>query len=78
MRDLVPFVQSKKREKHTWRSDTFSKLQALVCNFTKSNTTPSVFFTFFKLNKLYQIAQRISYSDLRKVFTKLRRFTKTS
>ena len=25
LRDLVPFVQFKKREKHPWRSDTFSK-----------------------------------------------------
>ena len=27
-------------------------------NFTKSNTPPSVFFTFFKLHKCYQMAQR--------------------
>ena len=25
LRDLVPFVQFKKREKHSWRSVTFSK-----------------------------------------------------
>ena len=25
LRDLVPFVQFKKREKHPWRSVTFSK-----------------------------------------------------
>ena len=36
------------------------KLQALACNFTKSYT-PWVFFTFFKLHKWYQIAQRITY-----------------
>ena len=34
------------------------KLQALVCNFTKSNTNPWVFFTFLNY-KLYQIAHRI-------------------
>ena len=56
LRDLVPFVQFKKREKHSGRSVTFSK----ACNFTKSNTLPSVFFTFFKLYDWYQIAQRIS------------------
>ena len=33
------------------------KLQAI----TKSNTPPWVFFTFFKLYKWYQIAQRITY-----------------
>ena len=26
LRDLVPFVQFKKREKHPWRSATFSKV----------------------------------------------------
>ena len=26
LRDLVPFVQFKKREKHTWRSVNFSKV----------------------------------------------------
>ena len=32
----------------------------LPCNFTKSNTPPWVYFTFFKLYKWYQIAQRIT------------------
>ena len=51
LRDLVPFVQFKKREKHLWRDVTLSK----------SNTPPWVFFTFFKFYKWYQIAQRITY-----------------
>ena len=34
------------------------KLQASACNFTKINTPPWVFLTFFKLYKWYQIAQR--------------------
>ena len=38
-------------------------LQAKACNFTKSNTSPWAFFTFFKLYKWYQIAQRITYED---------------
>ena len=54
LRNLVPFVQFKKREKHPWRS------VILACNFTKSNTPPWVFFTFFILCKCYQIAQRIT------------------
>ena len=37
------------------------KLQALACNFTKSNTSPWVFFTFFKLHKWYQTVQSVSY-----------------
>ena len=37
LRDLVPFVQFKKREKHPWRSVNFSK----VAGFSL------VFFTFF-------------------------------
>ena len=43
MCDLVPFVQFKKPEKHSWR------------NFTESNTPPWVIFTFFELYKWYQI-----------------------
>ena len=39
LRDMVPFVQFKKREKHPWTSVTFS---------IKSNTHPWVFSTFFK------------------------------
>ena len=53
-RDLVPFVQFKKREKHPWRSVNFS----VACNFTKINTPPWVFFKFFKLYKWHQIEQR--------------------
>ena len=48
---LVPFKQSKKREKHIWRSVTFSR-----------GSTPSwVLFMFLKLYKWYQILQRITY-----------------
>ena len=36
----------------------------LVYNFTKSNTPPWVFFTFFQLYKWYQIAQSVSYTHL--------------
>ena len=32
-----------------------------TCNFTKISTPPWVFFTFFKLYKWYQIAQRTTY-----------------
>ena len=53
---LVPFVLFKKREKHPWRSGNFST----VAGFTKSNTLPWVFFTFFKLHKWYQIAESIT------------------
>ena len=59
--DLLPFVQFKKREQRPWRSVTFS--QAEVCNFTKSNTPPWVFFTFLKLCKWHQIAQHISFNS---------------
>ena len=37
------------------------KLQASAWNFTKSNTPLWVFFTFFKLHKRNQIAQRITH-----------------
>ena len=37
------------------------KLQALACNFTKSNTPLWMFFSFFKLYKWYQIAQSVLF-----------------
>ena len=40
LRELVLFLEFKKREKHPWRMSV-----------TKSNTHPWVFFTFFKLCK---------------------------
>ena len=44
-------------------------VQAEACNFTKSNTPPWMFFTFFKLYKWYQIAQRLTYDrDRRQEF----------
>ena len=49
--DLVPFAQFKKCEKHSWRSDAF----------TKSKTSPWVSLTFFKLYKWYRMTQSISY-----------------
>ena len=48
------------------------KLQVELCNFTKSNTSPWVFFTFLKMYKLYQNAERITYNNLfrlQKLFT---------
>ena len=45
LRNSVPFLQFKKREKHPWRSVTCSKVAGF---FTKSNTPPWVFFTFLK------------------------------
>ena len=47
LRDFVPFVEFEKREQHPSKSVTFSK----VAGFTKSNTSPWVFFTFLKLYK---------------------------
>ena len=61
LRHLETFVEFEKREKHPWRSVTCS---------TKTNTPPWVFFTFFKLYKWYQIAQRIIFSKLWSLFIK--------
>ena len=60
LRSLVPFVQFKKREKHPWRSLTFSKI---TCNFNKNNTLQWMFLTFFKFYEWYQIAQSVSIKD---------------
>ena len=60
MRDLVPFVQFKKRKKHPWKSVTFSKvtllkiallhgcfLRFLNCEHgTKSRNAPQLFLCF--------------------------------
>ena len=46
--DLGPFLQFKKREKHSWKMVTFSKVEGFSLQFTKSNTPPVVFFTIFK------------------------------
>ena len=47
LRDLIPFVQFKKYEKHPWRNVTFNKVAGfLASNFTRSNTPPWEFFTF--------------------------------
>ena len=59
LRDLIPFVQFKKRDKHPWRSFAFSKVAGWAYNFMKSNTPPWVFFTFFKLYKWHQIVLSI-------------------
>ena len=38
------------------------ELQAVTCSFTKSNTSPWFFFTFFKLCKWYRISQSLAYA----------------
>ena len=43
-------------------------LLLVACNFTKSNTPPWVFFTFFKLYEWYQTAQRTTYLEYEKSF----------
>ena len=57
LRDLVPCAQFKNVKNIHGGVLLSVKLQAEACNFTKSNTTPWVFFTLFKLYEWYQIAQ---------------------
>ena len=52
LRDLVLFVQFRKRGKNPYRKTP---------NFTESTTPPWVFFMFVKLYKWCQILQRIRY-----------------
>ena len=54
------------------------KLQVETCNFTKSNTLPWVFFTFFKLCKWYQIGQRTTYRQNEFLNPKLHRLLSNS
>ena len=45
-----------KREKHPWKSVTFSKVAGFCLQlYTKINNPPWVLFTFLKLYKWYQI-----------------------
>ena len=55
LRDLVLFVQFKKREKHLCGVLPLVRLQASPCYFTKSNVPPWVFFTFFKIVQMVPI-----------------------
>ena len=38
LRDLVPFVQFKKRENYPWRGGTFSKVAGCITNFSAAST----------------------------------------
>ena len=49
LRDLVPFVQWKKREKKPKNTENCYLWLDEASNFTKSSTPPRLFFTFFKL-----------------------------
>ena len=56
-------------KKYPWRSVTFIKVAGFYpATLLKSNIPPWVFFTFLKLYKWYQIAQRIIYSTFRRSF----------
>ena len=60
MRNLVSFVQFKKRKNTHWGVLLLVKLQALSYNVTKSST-PWMFFTYFKMCTWHWIAQSITY-----------------
>ena len=49
LHNLVSLVQFKNRKNTYGKVLLLVKLQVLVCNFTKSNTPPWVFFTLFEL-----------------------------
>ena len=55
LRDLVPFLQFKKHEKHHEGVLLSVKLQALACNFTKSSTSP-----WGDLHQVFLIVQMVS------------------
>ena len=66
LRDLIPFVQFKKREKHRWRSVTLTKIAGQkLATLLKAKLLHECFSCFFKLYKWYQIAQDITYIKYR-------------
>ena len=52
LRNLVLFVQFKNMKNTHGRVVLLVKLQVEACNFTKSDTPPWVFFTFFKIAQM--------------------------
>ena len=60
LRDYVPLIQFKNVKTHMKECYLQESFQLQACNFTKSNTPPLIFFTFFKLYKWHQIAQHIT------------------
>ena len=53
LRDLASFAKFKNVKNTHGRVLLFVKFQALPCTFTKCNTLPWMFFTFYKLYKWY-------------------------
>ena len=51
--DLVPFEQFKKREKHLWKSVTFSKVAGWCTNGAKWSNASLLFF-FSSMNLVYE------------------------
>ena len=49
---------------HFYNLKSVKKNHGGVLLFTKNNTSPWVFFTFFKLYKWYQIAQRTTFTQI--------------
>ena len=66
LRNLVSLVQFKKREHTRGGVLLLVKLQALACNFTKSDTPQCLFFSLLNLYKWYQIAQCMTGTHDRK------------
>ena len=61
LRNLVPILQFKKREKLPWRSITFSKVAGFIFQCYQKQHTSMAVFHLFKQYKWCQIAQSISY-----------------
>ena len=59
LRNFVPFVQLKKREKHPKKVIFVVKLETKACSFTKSNTSSRVIFTFNCYKNICQNWQKV-------------------
>ena len=72
-RDLLPFVQFKKRENYPWRSVTFFNIPGWSQQFSKSNISPFVFFHVFKIKlMLPNCAKHYSACQCKQDFTSLK------
>ena len=72
-RDLLPFVQFKKRENYPWRSVTFFNIPGWSQQFSKSNISPFVFFHVFKIKlMLPNCAKHYGACQCKQDFTSLK------
>ena len=68
MRDLVPSVQSKEREKHPWRSDTFRKVKSKLKNTELKHALSEFWEKLSKERNVYRDPRHLGNLDRQSSF----------